>query len=153
MKQAGFSLVELISVMVIIGILATVALPRLLDTTTFDSLAFHDETLAALRYAQKSAISQRRNVCVVFTTNTVALQIASNAGPTEACGPNLAAPDGSPSFQIPRRTPARAAFSQSPPPADFQFNALGRPSVGQTIQVIGSQRTITIEAETGYVHS
>ncbi|HZW22007.1 type II secretion system protein, partial [Noviherbaspirillum sp.] len=66
-RRGGFTLTELIVTLVILGILAIAIVPRFLDRSTFDSRGFHDETLAILRYAQKTAIAQRRNVCVAFT--------------------------------------------------------------------------------------
>ena len=50
---AGFTVVELVMVIVIIGIIAVVAVPRM-DTSTFRALEFHDRTVAALRHAQKN---------------------------------------------------------------------------------------------------
>ncbi len=67
MKNSGFTLVELIVVMIIIGVLAVAALPRFFDRQTFDARGFADATQAMLRYAQKAAIAQRRNVCASFT--------------------------------------------------------------------------------------
>jgi MSHA pilin protein MshC len=159
MKQQGFSLVELIAVMVILGVLAVAALPRMADRSDFDSRSFHDETLAALRYAQKAAVSQRRNVCVAFGVNTVTLTVASAPGSGSPCNTNLTGPTGAAPYQVPPvgRTP-QASFDQAPVlpvtvPANFQFDALGRPNASQTIKVVGSSRNITIEAETGYVYS
>jgi MSHA pilin protein MshC len=156
MKQAGFSLVELIAVMVVIGILAVVALPRF-DRSEMDRRAFHDETMAALRYAQKTAIASRRNVCVVFPgTTSLTLQIAATFGPNVSClGTNLTGPQGTSPFTVTAR--GVAVYSATPA---FQFDALGRPfttppgltSVGQTITVTSSGVSIFIVADTGYVH-
>src|ERR1035437_7525698 len=72
--SSGFTMIELVMVMVIIGILAVVAIARM-DTSGYRALEFHDKTVAALRYAQKTATSHRRLVCVAFTASTVTLTI------------------------------------------------------------------------------
>src|SRR3982074_620454 len=111
--------------MMIIGILAVAAISRFSGTDDFDRRGFYDETLAALRYAQKAAIAQRRNVCVAFTASTVTLTIAAAAGGTAACGMNLVDPTGAGPFVVAPRTAGIASFLTTP--TSFQFDALGRP--------------------------
>ncbi|MEW6132892.1 MAG: type II secretion system protein [Pseudomonadota bacterium] len=146
-SAGGFSLPELIMVIAIIGILAVVAVPRL-QTTEFDARGFRDQTLAALRYAQKAAIAQRRKVCAAFTAGSATLTIASASGDASPCDTPLSSPSGGSPYTI----TAAAGVSYAATPANFSFNALGSPSTGQTIQVSGVADTITVEAETGYVH-
>lgn len=74
-RTSGFTLLELIVIIGIIGILAVVALPRLQQDEGFKQRAFHDQTLAALRYAQKAAIAQRRTVCVTAGASGLTLSI------------------------------------------------------------------------------
>lgn len=161
-RPSGFTLVELIVTLLVVAILAVAALPRLLNIQTFDNRGFLDETVAALRYAQKTAIASRRNVCVTFSPalNSLTLTVASTAGSTAACDTALKSPMGDASFQIPRsgRRPSNALF-QSLYPA-FHFDALGRPRTSpdnlvarQTIQIVGVTQTIKIESETGYVYA
>lgn len=141
---AGFTLVELVMTIVIVGIIGAVVVPRFIDNNVFQSRGFADQVQASLRYAQKSAIAQHRFVCVGFAINSITLTI----GATPVCGTPLISPAGGP-YVIP--APAGITFLALP--ADFSFNALGRPSVGQTLGVNGSANQIIIEAETGYVHS
>ncbi|MEO8332277.1 MAG: prepilin-type N-terminal cleavage/methylation domain-containing protein [Gallionella sp.] len=156
-EMTGFTLVELVMTMVIIGILAAIAAPRFFDKNVFQSRGFTDQVLASLRYAQKAAIAQRRNVCVAFTLpapSTVTLTIDSNTPPDGVCNPapagNLQSPVGGP-YVI--TAPAGIAFAALPAPVDFSFDALGRPTnAPQTIAINGATGSVFIEAETGYVH-
>jgi MSHA pilin protein MshC len=149
--QRGFTLIELIMVMVIVGILAIVVAPRFFDNNSFQSRGFADQVQATLRYAQKEAIAQHRNVCVTFTLpapSTITLRIASLSGAASPCDSNLTSPTGGP-YVI--TAPAGIAFAALP--TAFNFDALGRPNVAQTINITGATNSITIEPETGYVHS
>lgn len=151
----GFTLVELISVMIIIAILAVVAMPRLFEKSAFDARSFSDQTLAILRYAQKSAIAQRRTVCVTFSAENVApATVTLTIAPTfdSACSNDgLTGPNGIKPYKI--TAPDGVSFSTlNPNTATNSFSPLGQAKVGQDIQVSGIPNIITIERETGYVH-
>lgn len=147
-KNTGFTLVELIVTLLIVGIISAVAIPRLGGLSEFDNRTFHDEVIAVLQYAQKKAVASRRNVCVTFTATTVTLTSASTAGAAAACDLNLASPEGAAPYVI----TARSQATFSPTPANLQFDAQGRPSNGrQVIQVSGHPASITVWQETGYV--
>jgi MSHA pilin protein MshC len=155
----GFTLVELVMVVVILGVLAAYAAPRILNSGDFYSRGFHDETLAYLRYAQKMAVAQRRTVCVAFgsgTPGTVTLTMASTAAATNCTTAGaLAGPKG----ESPVVLTARAGVAFVSVPSAFNFDGLGQPITSggaaqstQTFQVNGVSNTITVETGTGYVH-
>jgi MSHA pilin protein MshC len=146
-NQHGFTLIELIMVIVIIGVLAAVVAPRFFDASIFQSRGFADQVQASLRYAQKEAIAQHRFVCVAFGTNNISLTI--NTVPSCPGGP-LASPSGGATYSV-TANPASITFTATP--TDFYFDALGKPSLGQPIAINGVTNNIIIEAETGYVHS
>jgi len=129
---------------VILGIIAVVIAPRFFDNNVFQSRGFADQVHASLRYAQKVAIAQHRFACVTFTSNSISL----SAGTTAACGTPMASLSNTGNYVI--SAPAGIIFTAVP--ADFSFNALGSPSVSQTINITSVTNAIIIEAETGYVH-
>lgn len=155
----GFTIIELIVVIMITGIMGVAVMSRFSDRGLFESRGFQDETQSLLRYAQKAAIAQRRTVCVRFSANQAWLTVR-NAGGDTACGahagPTAAAPAGEtlltgPTGVAPATATAGSATGYSAVPAAFYFDAAGRPSAGRTIAITGAD-PVTVEAETGYVH-
>lgn len=144
--QRGFTMTELITVMVIVGIMAAIVAPRFFDRGTFDSRGFYDQTISTIRYAQKVAIAQRRFVCVAFTANSLTLTFGAD---NTCAGGTVVNPSGTP-YPITSNKTTYTAY----PVGGFNFNALGRPSFAavQNITVAGYATAIRVEAETGYVH-
>jgi MSHA pilin protein MshC len=143
-RQRGFTLIELIMVILMVGVLAVFVVPRM-DVSGFTARGFHDETLALLRYAQKTAIAQRRTVCLAFGTTSATLTVASAAA-TTTCNTALVGPRGTAAIS------ARSGVQYNSLPANFYFDGLGQPSAGQTFQVANVSASITVEPGTGYVH-
>lgn len=64
--HAGFTLVELITVMIAVGVLAVFAVPRAFDRS-FDERGFHDAVKVTVQHARRVAVASRRHVCVTTT--------------------------------------------------------------------------------------
>ncbi|MGD8925554.1 MAG: prepilin-type N-terminal cleavage/methylation domain-containing protein [Thioalkalispiraceae bacterium] len=68
-KQAGFTLIELVTVIVILGLLAVVMIPRFLSPSNFDSRTTADTLISSLRQAQQLAMSKATTANVTLTTD------------------------------------------------------------------------------------
>lgn len=153
----GFTLVELIMVIVIMGVLAVYAMPRMFNSQDFYARGFHDETMAYLRYAQKTAIAQRRTVCVSFGSNSLTLAVALNDGTADCT--TAATPFSGPKGESPPTLTAKGTVTYAATPATLNFDSLGQPTSGgvaltvpRTLQVNTTGKTVTVEAATGYIH-
>ena len=160
----GFTLVELVTIIVILGILAVAAAPRFFDRNVFDNRGFYDEVISTLRHAQKMAIAKRRLVCAQFSAvNVTPATVTVQIGGTNSCGTDIASPSGQSPYRI---SNPNVSFAAIPVGGGISFDCLGRPrsTLGTatcndaTDMVAGSTSimidtfTITVEQETGYVH-
>lgn len=141
-RQRGFTLIELIMVIVMLGVLAVFAAPRMFSTGDFKARGFHDETLSLLRYAQKTAIAQRRTVCVVLNATGVTLSMDTATPPDGTCDTALAPPNS-----------PRGGTGLAGVPSNFAYTALGSTDQAAAVGIsIDNSTHITVEADTGYVH-
>lgn len=129
--QSGFTLVELVTVVVILGIISVAAISRFADNSQFQERGTADQIRAALRYGQKVAIAQHRDVNV-----SISLAATSN------CGAQLTGGDVN----------CAVLNSVAVTPVTVSFNAMGQPTPNGAVIGVGTSTSITVEAETGYVH-
>jgi MSHA pilin protein MshC len=127
-KNCGFTLVELITIMIVVGILAVAALPRFFEVSTFEDRGSVDQVKSILRFAQKTAIAQHRNISVTISTATTPNCTTTLTGASLTC-----------------------QVKSNVVPNTVTFNALGRRTSATGAITVGGT-DITIEAETGYVH-
>jgi MSHA pilin protein MshC len=150
-RETGFTIIELVAVMVIAGIIAAIAAPRFIGVDAFEARGSYGTLASALRYAQKTAIAQRRNVyaAVNTSTRTVCLGYTSN------CSNAVIDPATQAAYSKTLSNNVTITASTTP----IGFDGLGRPlpnavatfTIQNNVVPSESTRTITVEAETGYV--
>jgi MSHA pilin protein MshC len=144
----GFTLVELILIIVLLGILSFFAGARLSDRNSANARGFADQVASTLRFAQKAAIAQRRNVYVNIDTGTRRVRACLDAA--TACATPLASPAGG-ALDVTGASGVTLTSSSS----QFSFDALGRPSFASNLTLTTSASGLTfsviVETESGYV--
>jgi|LGOV01.1.fsa_nt_gb MSHA pilin protein MshC len=151
-KNRGFTLVELVTVILLLGILSVVALPRFFDTTTFTSRGFYDEMTGAVRYAQKLAVASGCDVRLSMVNSVPGVDGSYTLHQRVACdhitafNRDVLQPAGSGAFA--GSAPSGTTLSSTSP--SVIFDALGRATPGGVIVTVNG-RTFNIVGESGYV--
>ena len=152
-RQAGFTLIELIAILILVGVLAVVALPKFDTAISLRNDTARDEALAALRYAGQTALSHRRLVCADVSATAVTLRIATTR-PASACDAALSGPDGGTTFTS---NPGSASFTLSPagtmyfqPDGRVTSDGAGTTASARTLSVSGAG-SLSIGGESGLV--
>ncbi|MEI8157494.1 MAG: type II secretion system protein [Burkholderiales bacterium] len=147
-RFGGFTLIELIMVIILIGVLAVVAMPRFADRTAFETRGFVDQTVATLGYARKMAVASGRNVCVSATSggNVLSMTMATSRGLSQTCSaPEVSNPAAK--WQRPSGVSYGSDLATT-----FGGDGSAVPTVAPHFKVTGdSTYTIVVES-TGYVH-
>lgn len=150
-EQHGFTLVELVVVIILVGILALVAGPRFVGRDAFDARGYADGFLGALQYARQQAVATRRTVCFTAQPNSYAL--TRGQAPGDACTVAVASPDGSGDYAA--NTPGGVSIAghvATALPYTVTFSPLGRPNAAASFRVSGDvDRCIAVEAQTGHI--
>ena len=172
----GFTLIELVAVMVLAGLLATFAVNRFFQRDTFDARSFADQVTNIVRYGQKLAVAQNRAVFVSIDDNSVALCFDAVCSDDQKVVPPSGSNSGSKDTLkycvktnwLCEGRPASVTLStDAKAKPSFYFDALGKPyalvdvfpapsafpaRLKISIKSDGLTRDVTVEGETGYVH-
>jgi MSHA pilin protein MshC len=148
----GFTLVELVVVIALTGIMVAVAMPRFASGDIFETRGDAGLLSSTLRYAQKTAIAQRRDVYAIrnaaVTPNTIRLCFDT------ACAQTVVNPETGAAYVF--------TFSKSVTVSAYNnnlgFDSLGRaiPNEAATYTVTNKKNntppfTVNIEQDTGYI--
>ena len=71
----GFTLIELVLVLILVGIMSVYAAPKISNLGLFADTGFRDQAVSALQMGRKYAIAQRRNVRVALSGNSLTFTI------------------------------------------------------------------------------
>ena len=140
LRSGGFTLVELVVIILLLGVLSVVVLPRFFKVSDYANRVAYEETASAVRYAQKLAVASGCDVQVSISGNSYALQQHATDCTSGAFATIGGHPVNSGSFD---------GVTLVSTPTSFVFDPMGRSSSGASISVGSS--VFSVVAETGYV--
>lgn len=140
--QRGFTVVELVVAMVLMGLLAALAAPRLTDRSALQERGVQDQLRALLRSARQVAVTQEREVCVLLAA-AQARAVYGVAGGCPAANP-VAGHGGEATLTL--QLPPQLALGGA---ALIRFNARGQPVPAADQVITVGSLTLTVSRETG----
>jgi MSHA pilin protein MshC len=145
----GYTIIELVVVITILGVIAAIAGPRFFNTTPFNQRGYADEVASAIRYAQKIAVGS--GCSVQLTINPSGYSAMQQAASGNRCDPASA------SWTTPVQRLDGTLLAGTPPndanvntSGTLVFNNRGAVISGATNFVVGGY-TLTLDAATGFV--
>lgn len=146
----GFTLIELVLVIVIAGILSAVAGPRFFDSQVYQQHGYAAEVAGALRFAQKAAVATGCSARLNLSAGSYVVQQQAASGNT--CNPNdttwattVSGLDGN---TVQGSAPSGVVAA---PLGAYVFNSSGALSASPGTSLTVGTLVITIDSSTGYV--
>ncbi|AEG09873.1 MSHA pilin protein MshC [Shewanella baltica OS183] len=154
-KQAGFTLVELVTTIILISILAVVVLPRLFTQSSYSAYSLRNEFISELRQVQQKALNNTDR-CFRVTVSATDYQVSQfPARNGAACSGTALSPNPlyTQAFQGSAQLELVSTNSSN---FSLDFNINGRPSLacnGPCINVIANDTVMINVSSEGYIYA
>jgi MSHA pilin protein MshC len=151
-RSAGFTLVELVVILIVMSVIAVVGMPRFFGVNQFEQMGYADALASAIRFAQKTAVATGCDTRVQVSASSFALWQRADSCDSGAFTRALSRGGGT---QWQGSAPAGVTSST----LDIYFDAVGVPyrhaddnALSESVDISVGERTLTVEAQTGFVH-
>ncbi|NQZ21665.1 MAG: type II secretion system protein [Colwellia sp.] len=141
-SNKGFTLLELVIVMVVIGILSVTIMPKMFSTGGFDEIGYQSELITKLRSIQLRYMHNSTECNIALSDTKIELLIG-----------NPCAVNDDPIYNSTKIVIEGDNLSFQRTSNSLSFNVMGRPNGGEfIISILGGEklRTVTINSE-GYI--
>jgi MSHA pilin protein MshC len=149
-SNKGFTLIELIVVIIMIGILAATIIPKMFDASGYEEIGYQAEAVAKLRAIQLRAMQDTSTTqCLLVYVTEKKLGI-----PDGTCTPPSFSSKVEQNNTIVKISEQQVSFDDQGSGYSFSFDQMGRPDQARTIVINGGEQslTISINAE-GYINA
>lgn len=151
-RSGGYTVVELVIVILLLGILAANAMPRFFEASRFEEMGYADAAIATARYAQKLALGSGCDTAFRIGPSGYGIYQRASSCNSGGFTRTVSRPGGGPwTAAVPGGV---TVTTQS-----VYFDAQGRPSDLNSGSLLTAPATftvggrgVTIEAESGFVH-
>jgi MSHA pilin protein MshC len=148
--EQGFTIVELVVVIVIVGVLSAIALPKFFDNRTFAERAYFEEVAASLKLAQKLAVGTGCPVRMTIAASGYEARQQAVAGTRCASGDTT--------WTVEVQTTDGGVLAGTPPSGvsagpsfTVVFDSLGATNLAANQTVTVGTHSLTLQAASGYV--
>ena len=160
MYQKGFTLIESVTVIILIGILAVAVFPKFAGRESYDPYAYRAQLISALRLTQQRAMQQTNTSCHHMVIEDTQYGIPDS----DDCAVLVFAGNWQPDqtgFKVPSNSKVTFFINGIANPGEVTFDAMGRPgqncndaAIGCEIHIQGVEKTLKIQIEAqGYIHA
>lgn len=141
--KSGFTMIEIVAVLLILGIITAVVVSRMADTTSYDLSSQMEVLKAHLRLAQARAMASSSPWGINFATSTTyyLFQGDGSTTPVQLLGEENATVD---------LTAKRSGLTIGSAPQRITFDANGSPGT-TTVTVTTNGGNITVTKNTGFI--
>ncbi|MCS6097228.1 type II secretion system protein [Shewanella baltica] len=154
-KQAGFTLVELVTTIILISILAVVVLPRLFTQSSYSAYSLRNEFISELRQVQQKALNNTDR-CFRVTVSGTGYQVSQfSARNGVFCDGTALSPNPLYS-QVFQGGAQLVLVSTNSSNFSLDFDINGRPSLacnGPCISVIANDTVMINVSSEGYIYA
>lgn len=147
-SYSGFTLIELVVVMIMIGILAVTVIPKMFTSSGYEEIGYQVETVAKLRAIQLRAMQDTSATqCLLVYVTEKKLGI-----PDDNCSPPSFTSSLDQNNTIVKISEQSLSFDDQSGGYSFSFDQMGRPDQARTINIEGGEQTLTITINVeGYI--
>jgi len=154
-QYSGFTLIELVIVIIMIGILAVTIVPKFSTSNGYEEIGYQTEVISKLRAIQLKSMQDTTTISPPVTVSRCKLVYVTEKKlgiPDDNCETPSFSSSTELSNTIVKISEQSLTFDDHSGGYSFSFDQMGRPDQARTISILGGEKTLTININAeGYI--